>query len=86
MGEVDEEQRKKIRKVLARRRLKPDFTFEWEVHGPHKEMNYEVYVGLAYTEDKNRWVYVAIYPWAVYEIDDIGDWYLRNPKKRIFVV
>jgi hypothetical protein len=40
-----------IRRRLARRGLKPDFSEEWEVHGPHSpEMPYQVYIGRAFSE------------------------------------
>jgi hypothetical protein len=33
-----------------------------------------------------RWVYVAIYPRAVYELDEASDWYKAYPENRLFVV
>jgi hypothetical protein len=41
---------RRIRRRLARRGLKPDFSEEWEVHGPHRGMPYEVYIVAAFFE------------------------------------
>jgi hypothetical protein len=37
-----------IRQPLKRRGLVMDKTDDWEIHGPHRDMNYVVYVGKAY--------------------------------------
>lgn len=39
----------RIQKALAKRGLKIDKADDWEVHGPHEKMNYQVYVGYAYS-------------------------------------
>lgn len=44
----DKEIAGRINRSLRRRGLKVDLeTEEWIVHGPHKDMNYQVYVGYA---------------------------------------
>mgnify|MGYP000853102449 CR=1 FL=1 len=44
----------RIRRILSRRGLVPDLTEEWEIHGPHVGMNYQVYVGYAHPKDENQ--------------------------------
>lgn len=107
MGTLDLENEKyhskRIRKALNRRGLKMDKDEDWEIHGPHMEMNYQVYVGYGYEDaDPNakcicpskevqiihckahkRYTCVAIYPKAVYEIEDISDWWKAEPENRI---
>jgi len=56
---------------------------EWEIHGPHQDMNYQVYIGPAYR--KKECFLVAIYPKAVYEIDNYDDWWKADPEKRITI-
>jgi len=52
-----------IRKRLAVRGLKPDLKSEWEIHGPHQDMNYQVYVGYAMpSDDKEECRYCSL-PW-----------------------
>jgi len=70
-----------IRRSLARRGLKPDFEEDWEVHGPHRDMNYQVYIG--YAGNDHWYGCVAIYPRAVYEIDRPSDWWRAYPENRI---
>ena len=70
---------RKIRPVLKKRGLEPDLEADWEVHGPHSGMNYQVLVG--YCKDGTC---VAIYPRVVYEIDDPDEWYRPDPEKRLF--
>lgn len=41
---------KKIKSTLNRHGFEIDLDEEWEVHGPHLGMNYQVYVGWAYQE------------------------------------
>jgi len=67
---------------LGRRGLKPDLDSGWEVYGPHRDMNYQMYVGYAYDET-GEYFCVAIYPRAVYEIDDPSDWWKVKPEDRI---
>ena len=101
----EKERHKRIRKALARRGMKVDTDSDWEVHGPHPEMNYEIYVGHAYKEAdpkarcicSNKSVQlkaceahkrdccVAIYPKAVYEIEDESVCWDVRPENRISV-
>ncbi len=86
--------KERIKQALRRRGLEFDPKEEWEVHGPHQDMNYQVYIGYGYYKaDPNakcicpskkmirtdcsahkQWVCVAIYPWAVYELEDTDRW------------
>ena len=40
--------RERIKSALKRRGLEFDPREEWGVHGPHQDMNYQVYIGHAY--------------------------------------
>ena len=74
---------KRIKSALARRGLVPDLEdSEWEIHGPHQDMNYHVLIGWA-QDKKCEWYCVAIYPNAVYEIDDPDDWWKVSNENRI---
>lgn len=88
MGFIDLEEngryRKEITTKLARRGLTPDLSEEWEIHGPHLNMNYSVLIGWAH-DSKDEWFCVAIYPWAVYEIEDADDWWKCRPENRLYV-
>lgn len=88
--------RNRIKRALEMRGLRMDMEDEWEIHGPHQDMNYVVYVGHAYFDkwqpsqhilDKNRpeWMWVAIYPRSVYEIEEESEWYTKGSEQRIFV-
>ena len=80
--ERDRQYLRSIRRRLLRRGLKPVLDEEWEVHGPHPGMPYMVFIG--YAEDKKGyWHCVAIYPRAVYEIDDPKDWWKVEAEDRI---
>lgn len=106
MGILDFEDQKEhltyIQKVLSRRGLTPDLSEEWEIHGPHQGMNYQVYVGYALRKDKKEkcrfpdcslpWTAckrhvnfdcVAIYPKAVYRIQEPSDWAKATAEDRI---
>ena len=73
-----------IKRRLRTRMLEPDIDEEWEVHGPHRDMEYPVYVGWARLIGyPNDYVCVAIYPRAVYRIDGPNDWYKVTPDDRI---
>ncbi len=92
-----------VRRTLARRRLKPDLERDWEIHGPHQDMSYHVYVGYAYSEAEEgarcicpggeiqythcpahkHYYCVAIYPRAVYEIEQPWKWWDIYPENRI---
>lgn len=76
----------KIATFLQRRGMTPDTHEDWEVHGPHEGMNYQVYVGYAIAkEDPSESFPVAIYPRAVYEIDSPSDWARVSAEKRILI-
>lgn len=93
-----------IKRRLKRRRLKPDLDSEWEVHGPHNGMNYQVFIGccsfIPKEGDKcicpegsqltycpiHGFQWVAIYPWAIYGIDDSRDWWKVTAEDRIPVI
>jgi len=94
-----------ISRVLSRRGLLPDLGEEWEIHGPHDDMDYQVYVGYAVPRDENKkcqslgcnlsWKKckkhtnfdcVAIYPKAVYHIEEPCDWAKVDPEDRIPVL
>lgn len=103
--EDDKEIFRHIRRTLQRRGLKPDLgTEEWEVHGPHPGMNYQVYVGyvgsipetndkctcrppnILYADCPVHGVFcVAIYPGAVYQVEDPSKWSDTKPEERIFI-
>lgn len=46
----DKEHLGRIKRALARRGMEIDADSEWEIHGPHQGMNYQVCVGYAYVE------------------------------------
>ena len=73
----------KLEAALGRRGLKPDTSQEWEIHGPHQNMNYQVLIGWAF-DDKDNWQLVAVYPRAVYAIDEADKWYQMDSKNRIY--
>jgi hypothetical protein len=69
-----------IRRRLKYREMMPDFSKDWEAHGPHPDIGSEVLVGPAKCKKLSEsFVYVAIYPGAVYAIDDRDKW--LDPKK-----
>jgi hypothetical protein len=43
-----------IRRALFRRGLAPDLDELWEIHGPHQEMSYQVYVGYAIPKNEKQ--------------------------------
>jgi hypothetical protein len=82
---------KKIKQALKRRDLFFDPEDDWEVHGPHQDMNYQVYVGRAYEtfEPDAKYEYdkgfnIAIFPRAVYAF--AFSWQNCNPTDRIPVI
>lgn len=82
---TEPEHKEYIKQALTKRGLKPLYAYDWEIHGPHQGMNYQVYVGDAqYLNPKVNTV-VSIYPWGVYEIDDLSDWYKTYPENRITI-
>jgi hypothetical protein len=80
LDEVEEksEHYKYIEKRLTSRGLEINKKWAWEIHGPHQDMNYVVYVGLV--KDGRM---VVIYPKKVYEIDDESKWWDCDPEKII---
>jgi len=80
-----------IKKRIGERGLEAVDHDEWEVHGPHQDMNYQVLVGPI----KGSWgpahSYAVIYPSGVWEIEGSEFWNrpnghegtrIRIPKKR----
>jgi len=61
----------------------------WEVHGPHEGMNYEVWIGGAQTMNKKPYIgnryefYIAVYPRQIFIIDDPSDWGKTGPENLI---
>ena len=80
---------KRIKSALKRRELAPEVDGDaWEIHGPHQGMNYQWYEGWAYYEDNpDEFVYVHIYPRAVYEIDpdDNSNQYIPENKIPVLI-
>ena len=87
--------RNKIKQALKKRGLRMDMDCDWEIHGPHPDVPV-VYVGYAYYDKwhphqhmpKERRVegtWVAIYPRAVYEIEEADKWCQVEPEKRILI-
>jgi len=102
--EEEKEIFRSIKRSLKRRGLKLNLeTEEWEVHGPHQDMNYKVYLGYVDFVPKRsdkcicrpgiQYTYcpvhggccVAIYPRAVYEIEEMSKWWDIKPENRIFI-
>ena len=78
MGFIDlgteKEHLRRVKSASSKRGLMPDLSQEWEIHGPHQNMNYQVLVGWAYDNTCNRHL-IAIYPRVIYEIDDYSKWW-----------
>lgn len=72
-----------IEKTLANRGMTIDPRWEWEVHGPHPDFKYQVYVGFANARWQRGTLCVAIYPNKVYEIDSPCAWNKINSEKEI---
>jgi hypothetical protein len=77
---------KKINRQLRRRGLIPCLDSEWEVHGPHQNMNYQVYLGEAIYKTDGETILVAIFPRSVHEIDSTEDWYKCTSANAIPVI
>jgi hypothetical protein len=74
----------KIATMLRRRGLAPITSEIWEVHGPHGDMPYQVYVGyLASKDDADETYCVVVWPGrGVYEIDQPSEWgNIRNHRR-----
>jgi len=91
--DFDDESEKKhltrIRQILRRRNMVPVLNDEpWQVHGPHPNMDYQVFIGEALNiHDRQRGpVCVAIFPWGTYEISDESQWANWANAERIPVV
>ena len=83
MAELDIEKEQEcvhyIKRRLKFRDMTPVFSESWEVHGPKPGVDSQVLVGPAKCHDLAKsFVYVAIYPSEVYQINDPHDW--SNPK------
>jgi len=76
---------RRIKKALTRRGLRPDLDDEWEIHGPHQNMNYQVLIGGSYDKTEHYFL-VAIYPWAVYEIEAESEWWKVGPENRMYIL
>jgi hypothetical protein len=80
-----------IKRRLSVRGLKPILdadakgNTDWEVHGPHSDMNYQVCVGPVYETVKDNLFYVAIYPRKVYAISDFSEWWNTDTDNTINV-
>jgi len=96
--EIDKRILNHIKSALKRRGLLMDPENEWEIHGPHEDMNYQVCIGIAYerldykipcTCEQNNCLrhrdgfYVVIYPRAVYCIEDPDDWWKPKEEDKI---
>ena len=66
---------KSITRRLSWRGLKMIDLENWEVHGPHSEMNYQVWVGaVEFIKNRNKF-HIAICPKKIYKIDGPSDWW-----------
>src|SRR5947207_1667382 len=89
--ETEVAHRQKITTALRRRGLVPDLEEEWEIHGPHAGMNFQVYVGYVISQDdpsESFCVAVSLHgaQRGVYEIDDPSYWHEALPEKKIPVI
>lgn len=55
----------------------------WEVHGPHQDMPYQVFIGWCRETKGNKERLVAVYPRRIYEIEDPADWWKARPEDAI---
>jgi len=89
MSKLDLKEEKEILKfmtgMLKRRGLNLYSQDNWEIHGPHKGMDYQVYVGYAQDIVTKEASCVAIYPKCVYLIEDPCDWWKCEPENRILL-
>lgn len=92
MGRIDLKEEPELRRTIKKRLLQrglildPEGLEYWEVHGPHESMNYQVFIGLVYDrqEGPDKSSYVAVYPKAVYWIDDPCDWWKVGPDQKVY--
>ncbi len=68
--EFEKEYLKIITETLERRKMKPVILSDWEIHGPHPGMDFQVFVGEAVKDGSDDIGLVAIYPRAVYLLED----------------
>lgn len=80
--EEEKYHKEKITEALKKHGLEPVLDYEWEVHGPHMDMNYQVYVGRV-EKNKKGADFVAIYPDDVYSIEDIDNWHRCTNENKI---
>lgn len=79
-----------IKRRLRSRLLRPILDMddkgvtEWEIHGPCRDMNYQVYIGPVLDRDDRDFL-VAMYPRAVYDVGD-KDWLSVTAEDRIPVI
>jgi hypothetical protein len=89
MSRLDLKEEKEILKfitgMLKRRGLSLYGKDDWEIHGPHKGMNYQVYVGYAQNIITKECGCIVIYPKAIYWIEDPCDWWKCEPENRILL-
>lgn len=83
--EYEREYLKFITGSLKRRGMKPIILCDWEVHGPHPGMDYQVFIGEAVKEGSDDIWLVAIYPKAVYWIEDSSEWCNAESGNRILI-
>lgn len=93
MGRINLKDEPEIRRTIKRRLLQrglildPEGMDDWEVHGPHESMDYQVFIGLAYErqEGPDNSSYIALYLNAVYWIDNPCDWWKVRPNRRVYL-
>ncbi len=79
-SKTDKQHFKHIKERLKKRGMECSFNEGWAIHGPNPNMKHKVYVGpVKYSHLPDSFVYVAVYPVAVYKIDSRDKW--ENPKK-----
>ena len=83
--EYEKEYLKIITDTLKRRGMRPVILSDWEVHGPHLGMDYQVFIGEAVKEGFDDIWLVAIYPRAVYWLEDSSDWCEVGSENRILI-
>lgn len=88
MGLIDLKEEKEILKfitgMLKRRGLEPDLKKLVKVHGPHPDMDYQVYIVIANDlKTGESGARVAIYPKSVYWLEDYFHWWKCEPEDKI---
>jgi hypothetical protein len=75
---------RRVATALQRRGLVRDPSWEWEMHSLHGDMSCHVLTGrVRIPADMRPGFFVAIYPQAVYEIEDVSKWWDVGPDQRI---